>query len=111
MGESLKMDCPFCKIVTEKTERIIRETDSTFAVLSNPRLMPGHVLVIPKRHVERLSELSDSERKELFDEAIVVQEKILSEVASGCADCSLSRSGHTPGRQVLDKGLMRRLFG
>jgi diadenosine tetraphosphate (Ap4A) HIT family hydrolase len=57
------MNCPFCEITTEKTERVIRETESTFAVLSNPQLMSGHLLVIPKRHVEKLSELSKEERE------------------------------------------------
>ena len=46
--------------------------------------MPGHLLVVPKRHVLRLSELNDVERKELFDVTISYQEKILKNIASGC---------------------------
>jgi diadenosine tetraphosphate (Ap4A) HIT family hydrolase len=46
--------------------------------------MPGHLLVIPKRHVLSLSELIDAERKELLDVTIEYQEKILKHVASGC---------------------------
>ena len=45
-------------------------------MFSNPRLMEGHLLVIPKRHVEKLSELNEEERKELFDTVIEYQEKI-----------------------------------
>lgn len=59
-------------------------TDHTFTVLSAPRLMPGHTLVIPKRHAEKLSELSKDERNELFDEAIRIEENFLWEVAPGC---------------------------
>jgi histidine triad (HIT) family protein len=78
------MICPFCKILTEVRERIIQEKAYSFVILSDPRLMPGHTLVIPKRHVERLSELTEEERKDLFDTAIIIQEKILDEFASGC---------------------------
>jgi len=77
------MNCPFCDINKEKTS-IINEGKYTLVVLSNPRLMPGHLLVIPKRHVEKLSELDDDERKELIDKVIEYQEKILSKFAKGC---------------------------
>ena len=78
------MTCPFCEILETKRERIIRETPHVFAVLSSPRLMPGHMLVIPRRHTEKLSELNEEERKELFDTAIAIEERILAEFASGC---------------------------
>jgi diadenosine tetraphosphate (Ap4A) HIT family hydrolase len=75
------MDCPFCK--TDK-EKIIKEGKTVFVILSNPRLVKGHLLVIPKRHVERISELSEEERKELFKTVIEFQEKILSKFFPGC---------------------------
>lgn len=46
--------------------------------------MLGHLLVIPKRHVESLAELSENERKELFDTAIEYQQRIINKLASGC---------------------------
>lgn len=78
------MDCPFCEIINNKTERIIKETKNVFVILSNPRLMPGHLLVIPKRHIEKFSELSSEERGDLFDMAIKLEEKILENFSSGC---------------------------
>jgi histidine triad (HIT) family protein len=77
------MDCPFCNINYEKT-RIIKEGKNTLVVFSNPRLIPGHLLVVPKKHVERISELNEEERKELFEVVIEFQEKVLSKFASGC---------------------------
>lgn len=77
------MDCPFCNIEKEKT-RIIKEGKHVFVVFSNPRLVEGHLLVIPKRHVEKVSELGEEERKELLDTVIEFQEKILSKFSSGC---------------------------
>jgi histidine triad (HIT) family protein len=78
------MDCPFCAIIAKRTERLISETAHTFTTLSNPRLMPGHLLVIPKRHVEKLSQLSGEERNDLIDQAMRLQEKVLESVAPGC---------------------------
>lgn len=77
------MNCPFCAIDKEKT-RIIKQGKNVLVIFSNPRLMQGHLLVIPKRHVERVSELNQEERKELFDTMIEYQEKILKNISSGC---------------------------
>lgn len=77
------MDCPFCKIDLERT-RILKEGKYTLVVLSNPRLVDGHLLVIPKRHVEKLSELNEKEKLEIFETLLEFQEKILTKFASGC---------------------------
>lgn len=78
------MTCPYCAIRENKRERILKEGKSVFVVLSNPRLMPGHMLVIPKWHVLKLSELRDEERKELFDTVLEFQEKIVKNFSAGC---------------------------
>jgi histidine triad (HIT) family protein len=78
------MDCPFCEIYKNRTERILRETEHTIVVLSNPKLMPGHLLVIPKKHVQKLSELELNERADLFNEVINLQEKVLEKISAGC---------------------------
>jgi len=77
------MNCPFCEINKEKT-RIIKQGKNVFVIFSNPRLMEGHLLVIPKRHIEKLSELNEEEKKELFDTVIEYQEKILKNISPGC---------------------------
>jgi diadenosine tetraphosphate (Ap4A) HIT family hydrolase len=73
------MNCPFCNI----NERIIEEKKFCNVIFSNPRLMPGHLLVIPKRHVEKLSELNTEERTNLLDTVIEYEEKVL-KFANGC---------------------------
>jgi len=77
------MDCPFCNINKEKT-RIIKQGRYCYVCFSNPRLMEGHLLVISKRHVEKISELSKEEKEELFNLVIEYQEKILKNIAKGC---------------------------
>ena len=78
-----KKHCPFCNIDKEKT-KIIDTKPLTIVVLSNPRMAQGHLLAIPKRHIEKLSELTKDEKKELFDTVIDYQEKILDKISSGC---------------------------
>lgn len=60
-------DCIFCKIVQgEIDSEEIYETENIISFLdANPR-SPGHSLVIPKKHVERLDQLEDQLIGELF---------------------------------------------
>ncbi len=45
--------CPFCDIEQNNSHRSVIDGDLISVILSNPRLMPGHALVIPKRHIEK----------------------------------------------------------
>lgn len=76
------MECPFCNIDKSRTV-VVREKKYVFVAFSNPRLMKDHMLVIPKRHVEKLSELTKEEKAELLDTLIEYQEKLLKKY-SGC---------------------------
>lgn len=77
------MDCPFCS-VDEIKNRIIKKGKYCFVTLSNPKLVPGHTLVIPFRHVEKASQLTKEEKTELFDTLIEFEEKILEKFSTGC---------------------------
>jgi diadenosine tetraphosphate (Ap4A) HIT family hydrolase len=78
------MDCRFCGLEEKQSKRILAVLPHTLVAFSDPRLMPGHLLVIPKRHVVGLAELDAEERRELFDTAIEYQTRILKNLASGC---------------------------
>jgi diadenosine tetraphosphate (Ap4A) HIT family hydrolase len=75
--------CPFCSIDTRKTI-VVHKKQKVYIALSNPRLVPGHLLVIPHRHVERLSELTSDERQELWETVVEYQDRVLSGVSTGC---------------------------
>jgi diadenosine tetraphosphate (Ap4A) HIT family hydrolase len=68
--------CPFC-IVDETRKRVFWEGTTVFATFSNPRLMEGHLLVIPKRHVSAPFELSQGEQGELFSTALRFQKRMI----------------------------------
>jgi diadenosine tetraphosphate (Ap4A) HIT family hydrolase len=77
------MNCPFCDIDEHRT-KIIQTYKQTYVAFSNPRLTPGHLLVILKRHVEKLSEFTSDELDELWRTVIDFQERIIARLASGC---------------------------
>lgn len=54
------MECIFCKIIKREIPGfIVYEDDYTIAFLDIAPVKPGHVLVLPKKHVENLEEMDD----------------------------------------------------
>ncbi len=72
--------CPFC----EPAERIIKDNELAYVVLSNPRKMKGHVLVNPKRHVEHVGGLRKDEILAIFELIDYVQQKLIGVLGDGC---------------------------
>lgn len=62
------MDCIFCKIAKGQIKaRTILETQKSLAFLDAFPLAPGHSLVIPKGHYERIQDLPPSDNADLFE--------------------------------------------
>ena len=62
-------DCIFCKIIKKEIpETMLYEDDKTIAFLDIAPASPrgGHTLVIPKKHYEVISEMSDDDAKALM---------------------------------------------
>ncbi len=71
--------CPFCDLASDSEKsRVIRKSKLTTTFLSNPRLVKGHTLVIPNRHVEKPDELTSDEILAIFDEIKWVESRLLS---------------------------------
>jgi len=61
------MDCIFCRIVAgDVTASVVWETPETVAFLDTRPVFKGHVLVVPRRHVETLLDLPDDLLTALF---------------------------------------------
>ena len=61
------MDCIFCKIITKQIPaKILNETSHSICFLDAFPLAKGHVLVIPKKHHQKIQEMSDDENSDLF---------------------------------------------
>jgi len=52
------MDCPFCHTPQQEKHRMLYEGKNTVAFLANPRMMTGHTLVVPKKHVKNYQSLT-----------------------------------------------------
>jgi diadenosine tetraphosphate (Ap4A) HIT family hydrolase len=68
---SSKETCPFCNL----DEHILLENTLAAAFLSDPRKVKGHMLVIPKRHVEKPWELTPEEVQAVFDLIFQIEKK------------------------------------
>ncbi|RKE22304.1 HIT family protein [Streptomyces sp. TLI_171] len=56
------MDCLFCRVVAGEVEVDTVYTDGTVhAFLDHRPLFPGHLLVVPRRHVPTLTDLTEEE--------------------------------------------------
>ncbi len=77
------MDCPFCNLNSD-INRVIYESETVFVILSNPCLTKGHLLVIPKRHIEKPSDLTSKERIELFETVLKYQDILIDMFGGGC---------------------------
>ena len=75
-------DCPFCKINPEITH-VIAERENVYVAMSNPRLVPGHLLVIPKRHIENIKDLLQRENDQLLSTIFDFEKRILN-YSPGC---------------------------
>lgn len=61
------MDCVFCKIVSgEISSKFLKETSDSVSFLDAFPLAKGHVLVIPKKHHQRIQDMTSKENTDLF---------------------------------------------
>jgi diadenosine tetraphosphate (Ap4A) HIT family hydrolase len=69
------MNCPFC----ERNHSILTETKLSFAIFDNFPVSRGHTLVIHKRHVATVWELTGDEYTDIFDLVTQVKDIIQNE--------------------------------
>ena len=71
------MDCIFCKIAKKEIpSKIITETNKSIAFLDVFPLSRGHTLVIPKRHYEKVQDMTDMDNTDLFNTVHKVISKV-----------------------------------
>lgn len=77
-------DCIFCKIANKEMGKLIFEDDRVVAFDDVNPQAPVHVLVIPRKHIERISEVAGEEDTSLMGHALGVANRIAKE--RGIAD-------------------------
>jgi histidine triad (HIT) family protein len=64
-------DCPFCAIVARQLPAsIVGEDAATLAFMDLRQSVPGHVLIVPRRHVATIYELSPDDGSAVMQMAI-----------------------------------------
>lgn len=68
-------NCPFCSL---RSSEILRSNTHAEIILSRARYHKDHLLVIPKKHIEKMEQLTDLEKKDfiqLFFEGLHILHK------------------------------------
>jgi diadenosine tetraphosphate (Ap4A) HIT family hydrolase len=73
-------NCPFCNF---KPSEVLKSNEHALVVLSNPRKVPGHILVLPKRHIEEPWQLTTEELTDVFKLIFFVEQRILGKLGDG----------------------------
>lgn len=78
-GNRPNVPCILCAVRDnhpEVTSLKVYEEEGLFISLNLYPYNPGHLMVIPKRHVEKFEDLSDRERNRLFEVVILAQKML-----------------------------------
>lgn len=74
------MDCIFCKIANKEIDtKVVFENDRIMAFEDQNPQAPTHVLVIPKKHIPNLQEMTLSDQQTLLPEIIQAIQQIADE--------------------------------
>ncbi|RLG22392.1 HIT family protein [Methanosarcinales archaeon] len=94
------MKCIFCEIINKNIpSSIVYEDEGVIAFLDiNPRTR-GHTLVVPKRHVSSLVELSDEEVCELFRDVKKCAELLMKKLGATGFNIGLN-NGRSAGQLI-----------
>jgi len=60
------VNCPFCNNLNEQGT-LVHETEYSLVAINLHSLKNGHLMILPKRHVEKYIDLTSSESKDIFD--------------------------------------------
>ncbi len=97
VSDMTSRDCPFCDgAIVNAT---FAETERLRALYNLAPLLPGHCMIVPRRHVTRLRELTVAESTEMLTFAARVADLVLD--LYGCTGFDLSlQEGEAAGQTV-----------
>ena len=72
-------DCIFCKVANKEIGTLVYEDEQVVAFDDLNPQAPVHVLIIPKKHIERISDVTDGEDAALIGHILVVANQIAEE--------------------------------
>jgi histidine triad (HIT) family protein len=94
-------DCIFCKIISRELPSKIEYEDEGLIVFQNINpVAPVHVLIVPKKHLVNLSEVSDSD-KEILGKILLVAKEVSDKLGISKAFRVTVANGKDAGQSVF----------
>ena len=88
-------DCIFCKVANGEMGQLVYEDDLVAAFNDLKPQAPVHVLIVPKKHIEKLADVENGEDANIVGHILVVANKI-------ARDRGVAEDGY---RVVVNNGL------
>ncbi len=95
-------DCIFCRIVAKEiTSQILYEDDSILAFKDIHPIAPVHVLVIPKKHIININDITEQD-EQLIGKIFVVIKKLAAEMGVAYTGFRVVTNSGPDGGQEVD---------
>jgi histidine triad (HIT) family protein len=93
-------DCIFCTIAAgDIPARMVHETETTLAFLDANPLAPGHALVVPKEHYERVGDMPADVAADVFEAVYDLSPEVEEAVDADAANIGVN-DGAAAGQEV-----------
>lgn len=93
-------DCVFCQIVAEKIPcSLVKRTAFNYIFMDIRPMNPGHLLIVPSTHVEKISDFSSVTASDMFDNAKMISESL--KMSLSCTGVNLWMSEGKDAGQVV----------
>jgi len=100
--ECKNMSCIFCKIVSKEIpSKIVYESDTVIAFNDINPLTPEHILVLPKKHIETIDDVSFIDREIIASMFEAVKEIAVIKNMSDHGYRVIINNGKAAGQEVL----------
>jgi len=93
--DEMRINCPFCDSRIDEAK--FSESENFLAIYNIAPILPGHSLIIPKRHVESLLELDDKELYEMTMFSRDITKTLLEIFKSSGFDWTIQEGGDAGG--------------
>ena len=93
----MERDCPFCNVTSGE---ILTRTAVAVVVRDAFPISEGHTLVIPRRHVECIFDLSDSDQAELWQLVAQVRSALADQLSPDAFNVGIN-DGEAAGQTIL----------
>ncbi len=94
-------NCIFCKIINKEiSAKVIRENDAMLVIQDIVPKAPIHYLIIPKKHIKNMMEISDSD-KDMMWEMVKVVKSLAEDLPDSKSFNILSNNGKEAGQVIF----------